>query len=850
MNKKRTAPIEKKRPDTARASTGNQKARRYTPQEIEKKWQKVWREEGLYRFKSDAKKKKYYNLVELPYPSGDLHLGHWFSFVTADIHARYKKMAGYNVFFPNGFDAFGLPAENAAIKRGIDPKQWTMQNIESMRKQFDTMGTMIDWSHEAITCLPEYYRWNQWIFLKMFEKGIAYRKKSLSNWCPKDQTVLANEHIESGRCWRCGTEVVQKEVEQWFLKITDYADRLLWDENPPVDWPKSVREGQSNWIGKSEGAKIELRITNYELRIEIYTTRIDTLFGMTFIVVAPEHPVVASLLSSKIKNQNAKIQEIEVYVERAKKKTELERKEEREKTGVFTGVYAEHPITKEKIPVWVADYVLAGYGTGAVMGVPAHDERDFAFALQYDLPVTQVIWSREGQALPFGGEGSLMHSGVYDGLDSKTAKEKILLDLEKKGIAKAETIYHLHDWSVSRQRYWGTPVPIIHCPKCGEVPVPEKNLPVVLPENVDFAPKGEPPLATAKEWLQVPCPKCGGAAERDAETLDTFFDSSWYYYRYVSPHYEEGPFDKLSVKQLLPVDIYYGGAEHTLGHTLYARFFTKFFKDIGLVDFDEFALKRVQHGVILGPDGNRMSKSKGNVVNPDDIAGQYGTDTVRTYLAFMMPYEATAPWSPDAIWGVHRFLKRVWELQGKIKNQKSNLKNEDRIIMNKTVKKVGEDIDVNKFNTAVSAIMIWLNHLSAKEYVTEEEYSNLLLLLAPFAPHMTEELWEKLQLTETKNEAVNREPTTVNDSVGSSIHLQQWPLYSDNDSVDEEIIIVVQVNGKVRETLQEQKSKIKDQKYLEEKARESERVQKFLEGKKILKVIYKEGKVLNFVIDA
>src|ERR1035437_5964088 len=564
--------------------------KRYFPSEIEKKWQEKWQADGLYKFDEGSKLPKYYNLVELPYPSGDLHMGHWFSFVPADVHARYKRMSGNNVFFPNGFDAFGLPAENAAIKRGIHPKDWTLKNIETMEKQFATMGTMIDWSHEVITCLPEFYRWNQWIFLKMFEKGVAYRGKALSNWCPTDQTVLANEHIEDGKCWRCGTEVIQKEVEQWFLGITKYTDDLIWPENPQVNWPKQVREGQNNWIGRSEGMLLQFPILNSQFSIEVFTTRPDTTDGATFMVVAPEHPFA----------QNIKTKEVQDYIMQAQKKTEMERKEDRSKSGVFSGKYVKNPVTGKEIPVWIADYVLAGYGTGAIMAVPFADERDREFAEKFKLPIIETSF----KAKPEG---------------------------------KKMVNYHLRDWSISRQRYWGTPVPIIHCEKCGLVPFPKKDFRVELPYNVDYTPQGKPPLATDEEWLNVKCPKCGLDAKRDAETLDTFFDSAWYYYRYVSPNFTDGPFDTEKVKALMPVDVYFGGSEHTLGHTLYARFFTKFFKDLGLVDFSEFAKKRIQHGVILGPDGNRMSKPKGNVVNPDDVVKEYGTDTVRLYLCFMMP---------------------------------------------------------------------------------------------------------------------------------------------------------------------------------------------------------------------
>lgn len=751
------------------------KQHKYFAREVEVKWQEIWNKSDAYSFILDAKKKTYYNLVELPYPSGDLHLGHWFAFVTSDAHARYKKMSGYNVFFPNGFDAFGLPAENAAIKRDIHPKDWTMKNINSMRSQFDTMGTMIDWSHTAITCLPEYYKWNQWIFLKMFERGIAYRGKALSNWCPIDQTVLANEHIEAGKCWRCGSEVIQKEVEQWFLAITKYADSLIWKNPPQADWPKQVIEGQNNWIGKSEGVLIDFG------GIEVFTTRPETIDGASFLVVAPEHEFVKNLVKTK---------EIEEYLLLASKKTEMERKEDRAKSGVFSGEYVKNPVTGKDVSVWISDYVLAGYGTGAIMAVPFADARDKEFAIKFDLPIIETSFA----ATPKG---------------------------EKK------VNYHLRDWSVSRQRYWGTPVPIIHCEKCGLIPVEEKDLPIELPYNVDYTPKGKPPLASDENWLNVKCPKCGSDAKRDAETLDTFFDSAWYYYRYVSPTFDKAPFDKELVSQIMPVDVYFGGSEHTLGHTLYARFFTKFFKDIGLVNFDEFAKKRAQHGVILGPDGNRMSKSRGNVVNPDDVVREYGSDTVRLYLCFMMPYEATSPWSPTAISGIYKFLRRVWDMLEKVSDSK--MTNEDLSLMHQTIKKVGEDLEMLQFNTAVSSLMIWLNHLSAKEEVSRDEYETFLKLLAPFAPHITEELWQLISPS------------------ASSIHLENWPLFQSKHLINEEINIVVSVNGKLRDTIRVKSQDIKNQEKIERKAKKSEKVANYLKTVP-KKVIYVEGKIINFVI--
>ncbi|HYM65262.1 MAG TPA: leucine--tRNA ligase [Candidatus Sulfotelmatobacter sp.] len=749
--------------------------KKYFPSEIEQKWQEIWKKQGLYKFDKSSKSPKYYNLVELPYPSGDLHIGHWFSFVYPDVHARYKKMSGYNVFYPNGFDAFGLPAENAAIKKGVHPKDWTMKNIETMKSQFETMGTIIDWDYTVVTCLPEYYRWNQWIFIKMFEKGIAYRGKALSNWCPLDQTVLANEHIEAGRCWRCGTQVVQKEVEQWFLKITDYANELIWPESPKVDWPKQVREGQNNWIGKSEGLLIDFS------GIEVFTTRPETADGASFLVVAPEHPFVQKIDSKEVQN----------YIKEASKKTEMERKEDRTKSGVFSGKYVKNPVTGKDIPVWISDYVLAGYGTGAIMAVPFADERDGEFANKFNLPIEKTSFN----AKPNG---------------------------------KKTVNYHLRDWSISRQRYWGTPVPIIHCKTCGLVPVPLSELPVELPYNVDYTPKGKPPLATDEKWLKVKCPKCGKDAQRDAETLDTFFDSSWYFFRYVSPNFDKAPFDEEVVEKLLPVDIYFGGSEHTLGHTLYARFFTRFFKELGLVNFDEFALKRAQHGVILGPDGNRMSKSRGNVVNPDEVVKEYGADAVRLYLSFMMPFEATAPWSTTAIAGIYRFLRRVWDLGQKVEGD--NISKDDQLIMHKTIKKVGEDINALRLNTAVSTLMTWINYLEKKEKVSDLEYKTFLTILSPFAPHISEELWQ------------------LKNSTAKSIYLESWPKYEEKYLEEDEVLIVVQVNGKLRDTIKIKSSEIKDKNKIEELAKKSNKVSKYIERKEVRKTIYLEGKLLNFVV--
>lgn len=796
-------------------------AKKYIPSEIEKKWQETWRREKTYEFKYSNSDKKYYTLVELPYPSGDLHIGHWFTFVAPDVLSRFKRMKGYDVFFPHGYDAFGLPAENAAIKRKVHPKDWTMSNIETMTAQFRTMGSIMDLDGATITCLPEYYKWNQWIFQKMFENGLAYRGKVLSNWCEFDKTVLANEHVENGKCWRCGNEVVQKEVEQWFLKITDYADLLLWPQQPSVDWPLSVRVGQNAWIGKSEGITVNFKLENGE-DFEVFTTRLDTIFGVTFLVIAPE------IVDLKRHVSPGQKKVVEAYIKEAEKKTELTRKENKEKTGVFSGMYGIHPITKERIPVWIADYVLGNYGTGKIMAVPAHDDRDYDFATKFDIPIKQVIEGKGSDKLPYASYGTLINSGTFNGLSSEQAKLAIADPKTNGGVPFPQPVsmYHIRDWSISRQRYWGTPVPMIHCTACGVVPVPKSQLPVELPYEVDYMPQGKPPLASNEEWLKVSCPQCSGEATRDAETLDTFFDSSWYFFRYVNNTYSEGPFDTKKVAKVMPVDIYFGGAEHTLGHTLYARFFTKFFKDIGLISFDEFATKRIQHGIVLGPDGNKMSKSKGNVINPDDVVKEYGADAVRLYLNFMMPYEATAPWSTEAIAGVFRFLQRVWQLKDRISSDKKQTA-DDSFQMNETIRKVERDLEQIKNNTAIAFIMTWLNYLSKQDTITNQEYKTLLLLLAPFAPHITEELWM---------------------AIGEkfSIHNQAWPEAQEGSITASSVKIPVQVNGKVRGVLQVPSDAL-DQASVLGLAQKDASISKHIEGKNF-NVIYIKGKILNLVV--
>ena len=787
--------------------------RKYLPSELEPKWQKKWKESKLYSSKLDEAD-PYYVLAEFAYPSGDLHMGHWFTFGGADIYARMKRMQGFNVFFPNGYDSFGLPAENAAIKKGVHPEDWTLFNIDSMRKQFDTMGGSFTFDHQVTTCLPEYYKWNQWIFLRMLEKDIAYRGKAFANWCPSCQTVLADEQVVAGHCDRCGSEVEEKQIDQWFLKITEYADRLEWPKNPEVNWPQAVREGQNNWIGRSEGILLDFG------GIEVFTTRPDTLFGATFVVISPEH----TLLDKFVKPEQAK--KVKQYVKDAAKKTELERKENKEKTGVFTGGYVKNPINGEKIPVLVADYVLASYGTGAIMAVPGHDKRDFEFAKKFGLEIKKVIdGGKDAEA--YEGAGKMVNSGEYNGLSSSEAREKISDYIEKHNLGKRQVQYHLHDWSIGRQRYWGTPIPIIHCPKCGVMPVPYEDLPVELPENVEFKPTGQSPLVNAGDWNKVSCPKCGGQAQRETDTMDGFFDNSWYFFRYLDPKNDQEIFDKALAEKWLPLEVYFGGAEHTLGHTLYSRFFTKFFRDIGLTNFDEYAKRRVNHGIVLGPDNEKMSKSRGNVVNPDEKVKRFGADTIRVHMAFFMPYEGTGPWVSERVSGSYRFLQRVWDLQKSLDSDKE-LSIKDLNIMHRTIQKVANDIEGISFNTAVAALMEWLNHLS-KSRVSNEEFKTLLLLLAPFAPHITEELWQGMGLE-------------------YSIHQQSWPKFDKKFLEEEEVKVVIQVNGKVRDLIVIGKDIENSKEVVKKLALGSVKIQKFLDGKEIKKVVYVPGKVVNLVV--
>ncbi|MFL6008346.1 MAG: leucine--tRNA ligase [Rubrobacteraceae bacterium] len=802
--------------------------RDYDPITLERRWQERWAESGLYSTDEDPEKTKHYALTMLPYPSGDLHVGHWYAMTPSDTRARFMRMRGYKVFFPIGFDAFGLPAENAAINRGIHPYRWTMSNIENMRGQIRQMGTMFDFDAEVVTCDPEYYRWNQWFFLKFFEKGLAYRKEVPVDWCPKDNTTLAREQVvgPDRRCERCGTPVIRKNLVQWLFKITDYADELLDFSN--IEWPERVRALQTNWIGRSEGAEIFFEVEGYGT-IEVFTTRPDTVFGATFFVLAPEHPAVEQITTPE------RSDEVRAYVEKASRMTEIDRTDvTREKTGVFTGAYAINPATGEKIPVFVADYVLMGYGTGAIMAVPGQDQRDWDFARKYDLPIIRTVRPPEdfaGEA--YIGEGAAINSGFLDGLNVEDAKARIIEWLEAQGKGRAAVTYRLRDWLISRQRYWGTPIPIIYCDNCGTVPVPEEDLPVLLPEDAEFMPTGESPLKRDPDFYNTVCPGCGGPATRETDTMDTFVDSSWYWYRYLSPHYGEGPWEPEKGEEWLPVDIYTGGIEHAILHLLYARFWTKTMRDLGLVEFGEPFNRLYNQGIILGEDAEKMSKSRGNVVNPRNYVDRYGADALRDFLMFIGPWDQGGPWDARGIEGVSRFLRRALSLTGD--GDPSGAEADPAELArrtNRTVKKVTEDLEAFRFNTAIAALMEQTNYLLAiKGQVGEEEWGDALrtfaLVLAPFAPHHAEEMW-----------AAMGEPYSVHD--------QAWPAWDETLIAAEEITLVVQVNGKLRDRI-EVPADITEE-AATELALSSERVRLHVEGREIRKSIYVPGRLVNLVV--
>lgn len=821
-------------------------AEKYQAREVEKRWQAEWERSGLYRVTEQSDKPKYYSLVMFPYTSGDLHIGHWYNFGPADTHARYKRMRGYNVLAPIGFDAFGLPAEEAAINHGIHPFKWTMDGIGKMENQLKTIGAMYPWDREIATCLPEYYRWNQWLFLKFLERGLAYRKKAPAVWCPHCQTTLANEQVLNGRCERCDTVVTHRDLEQWFFKITDYADELL--DFSEIEWPERVVAMQRNWIGKSYGTEFSLKVADREeMEIPVFTTRVDTVFGMTYVVLAPEHDLVDALTSAD------KVDEVRAYQEQARRATEIERlSTERERTGVFTGSEAINPANGERVPIWIADYVLASYGTGAIMAVPAHDQRDFEFAQQFGLPIRQVIAPAEeapsaaggtperGAAMPasaYTETGVMVNSDRFSGLPSEAGKEQIADWFQSMGIGQRKVNYRIRDWLISRQRYWGTPIPIIYCEDHGAVPVPEDQLPVLLPEDAEFRPTGQSPLTYNEGFVNAPCPVCGKAGRRETDTMDTFVDSSWYMLRYCNPQVNDRPFDRAAVDKWMPVDQYIGGVEHAVMHLMYARFFVKALRDMGMVSFGEPFMRLFNQGIILGPDGQKMSKSRGNVVNPDGIVERIGADMVRCYLMFIGPYDAGGPWSPQGISGVESFLNRVWTiaLDGPAPGAPASggaADAEIQRLLHKTTQRVTDDMDRFRFNTMLAALMEMVNALMRRradisQGLWREATERLALLLAPSAPHLAEEIWHRIGHSE-------------------SIHTVDWPTFDPELTEDVQVTLVVQVNGKVRDRI-EVPADI-DQKTAEELALSSPQVQRQLEGAQVRQVIYVPGRLVNIVL--
>ena len=810
---------------------------RFPHESIETKWQQRWRETNLYKVDDDDPRPKWYELTMYPYPSGDLHVGHWYAMTGADIHARFRNMQGYNVLHPMGFDAFGLNAENAAIERGIHPHSWTMDNIKRMRDQLASMGPMYDWDREVVTCIPEYYKWNQWFFLQFYKNGLAYRDFAPVNWCPSCVTVLANEQVIDGACERCDTVVTHRDMNQWFFRITDYAEELL--DQSKMDWPERINTMQTNWIGKSEGVEFKFDISEHNLdtkSLVTFTTRIDTVYGVTFVVLAPEHPLVGALTSSSQKGA------VTDYINKARKASEVERlATDREKTGVFLGSYCVNPLTEDRIPILIGDYVLNTYGTGIVMGVPAHDERDFIFAKKYDLPIKVVVSPKDWD----GGEldeaylnpGTQVNSSQFDGLNSTEGKRLIAEHIEASNLGTRTINYRMRDWLISRQRYWGTPIPMVYCDDCGVVPVNEEDLPVLLPEDAEFLPTGESPLAVHDKFVNTACPECGKPSKRETDTMDTFVDSSWYFLRYASPKHSESAFDEKSAELWNPVDQYTGGVEHAVMHLLYSRFFVKATRDLGLIKYDEPFKRLFNQGTIIYK-GAKMSKSRGNVIAPDDYVDVVGADTVRTYLMFIGPWEQGGEWNDSGINGAARWLNKVWDVSHIdpttfAANSDSDTEKNLNRLLHKTIMRVGEDIEKFKYNTAISALMQFTNTLGEDKLFEKIDYEqwlnltrNLYMMMAPIAPHLSEELWEK-------------------SGMKSSVHIQEWPKYDANLAKDDEITLVVQVNGKVRAKISASANITEVE--ANEIAMEDPGVQKHTQGLEIRKVIYVPGKLLNIV---
>ena len=818
---------------------------KYVAQDIEKKWQTYWEESGVFKTEYDPSKEKYYVLEMFPYPSGNLHMGHVRNYSIGDVVARFKKMRGFNVLHPMGWDAFGMPAENAAIKNGVSPKDWTLDNIANMTRQQKELGLSYDWGREVATCKEDYYRWTQWIFQQFYKKGLAYKKEAKVNWCEHDHTVLANEQVIDGKCWRCDNDVVKKDLKQWFFKITDYADRLLDDLDTLDQWPDRVKAMQRNWIGRSEGTQFAFYVPKIDKSFEVYTTRVDTLFGVSYVVLAPEHPYVKEL----IQDASNKV-ELEAFIETLRNQSDIERTStEAEKVGMFTGFYATHPITGKEVPIWIANYVLADYGTGAVMGVPAHDERDYAFAKKYDLPVNWVI-QNTAQDLDFASldaafteDGILVNSGDFSGKTSEEARQALGDYFTEQGTGRKTVNFRLRDWLISRQRYWGCPIPVVYCEKCGEQLVPEDQLPVKLPEDVSFDGGAISPLATSENFLNTTCPCCGGPARREIDTMDTFIDSSWYFLRYTDARNDKEVFNKEIAKYWMNVDQYIGGIEHAILHLLYARFFVKVLHDIGLVEVDEPFKALLTQGMVL-KEGSKMSKSKGNVVSPEEIIAKYGADTARLFILFAAPVDRDLDWSDQGVEGSYRFLGRVWRIidtyqqLGASGHHDSLSKDETalRRELHRAIKKVTEDLDGKfNFNTAISTVMELVNamyqfkdsHESVQSDLAKELVEKLTLLLAPFVPHITEEIWHECGFE-------------------GSVHAASWPTYEESALVVDEVEVAVQVNGKVRDKLTVSVSLSKEE--LEAAAKALPRVQEFTEGKTVVKVIVVPKKLINIVV--
>jgi leucyl-tRNA synthetase len=811
-------------------------AQKYSPREIEQRWQHRWTTDRLYKVRRDSERPKFYALTMFPYTSGDLHIGHWYAMAPSDVYARFKRMQGYNVLHPMGFDAFGLPAENAAISRGIHPYDWTMRNIRNMRRQLKSIGAIYDWDREVITCLPEYYKWTQWFFLKLYQAGLAYRTEAPVNWCPRCQTVLANEQVVGeGVCERCSAPVTKKELEQWFFKITNYAEKLM--DHSGLDWPERIKTMQKNWVGKSEGAEICFRLDEdgQQNEIRVFTTRPDTVFGATFFLLAPEHPLVSQLTSPE---QRQKVQE---YVSWCLRQNEYERVSlRREKTGAFLGSYVVNPVNGERIPIWIADYVLPTYGTGAIMAVPAHDERDLEFARRFSLPVRTVVappgWTGEDLIEAYAGSGTMVNSGEFNGLSSEQGYQAICTLLEKKGSGKRTVIYRLRDWLISRQRYWGAPIPIVYCDRCGMVPVPEGDLPVLLPPDAEFKPTGESPLKYCESFVNTTCPKCFGPARRETDTMDTFMCSSWYFLRYISPYARESAFNGSKAKYWLPVDLYTGGAEHAVMHLFYARFFVKALKDMNLVDFDEPFTRLFNQGTIIYR-GDKMSKSRGNVIAPDEYVSELGADAVRGYLMFIGPWELGGEWNDRGIVGISRWLNRVWNLVtvSYVSHTVDPVTEEELLhLTHKTIKEVTGDLERFRFNTMLSSLMEFTNYLAkvqengaVSESVWQETIDSLSVLLAPTAPHLAEELWDRT-------------------GHHCSIHNERWPSYDENLAREKQVTLVIQVNGKLRDKILASASIGEAE--AKELALSRERVKAYIDGKRIKTLIYVPGKIVNIVI--